>query len=401
VKLASIKQCDDALVYLERYVDEGTKTYSAYSQRSETDPAYKPRSGLDSFPLVTVRIPIERVSIVEAEPDSRLKEFYVRHGEVRLAIHPETWKASDIPFLEELRALPRDEPIEVSPTASTRTVFTRQIGGLPAHFLKLHYPKRFNRKLRRLNIHNSVAVTREMKAIRHPRFAYLPDVLGVIFGEGGDAWGFLVREAAPRPPLDGGFLIPCFALYGGDLMHSDHPPLLTGLIERSGADPSAFVIDNIMIPVVECWAKAARERGLLLESHAQNTLLEVGDDYLPRRIVHRDFDVWIDFAARRRLALDTPFLGNGIADAPAEQYYSLIYDHFIGREFFDYLLKVLHGFYGVKEDAIRERVKEAFHAAFPENKNFFPEQTSFYFSDEKQPGKVVVLADTHKLPKWR
>ena len=213
MKLASIKQRDDALVYLERYVDEGTKTYSAYSQRSETAPAYKPASGQESFQLVTVRVPSDRVSLIEAEPDSRLKEFYVRHGEVRLAIHPETWEASEIPFLEELRALPRDEPIEVSPTASTRTVFTRQTGGLPAHFLKLHYPKyvsRFNRKLRRLNIHNSVAVTREMKAIRQPRFAYLPDVLGVIFGEGSDAWGFLVREAAPRPPLDGGFLILVF-----------------------------------------------------------------------------------------------------------------------------------------------------------------------------------------------
>ena len=30
-----------------------------------------------------------------------------------------------------------------------------------------------------------------------------------------------------------------------------------------------------MVPIVECWARVARERGILLESHAQNTLLEL------------------------------------------------------------------------------------------------------------------------------
>src|SRR5439155_18064436 len=177
---------------------------------------------------------------------------------------------SGIDCSDELHALPKGEPIQVAPTASTRTVFT--VGGtreVPAHFLKLHYPRRisrFNRRLRRKNIHNSIEGSRDLAHIRFDRFAYLPDSLGFTFGDGGNPWGFLVREATPRPYQGRRFLIPYFALYAGDLKHAGHPPLLVQLIERLGADPEAFVVDEIMIPVVECWAKVVRERGILLES---------------------------------------------------------------------------------------------------------------------------------------
>ncbi len=403
MELGTIMQQADALIYLERYVDEGARTYSRYSQRSETAPPYKPSGKQSSFKLITARIPVDEVQIVEAAPDSRLHNFYICDGEVRFALHPETWAAENIPFLDELRKYPQGDAIEVSPTASTRTVLVRNADNLPPHFLKLHYPKyvsRFNRRLRRLNICNSVAVTRDIKNICHPRFAYLPDELGFIFGTGSDAWGFLVREAHPHPLLQGGSLIPGFALYGGDLMHPDHPPLLVQMIARAKAEPASFVLDNIMIPVVECWAKAASECGFLLESHGQNTLIEVGDDLMPRRIVHRDFDVWIDFETRKRLGLENSFLGEGIFQYPAEQYYSLVYDHFVGREFFDYLLKTLKRFYKVDERSVRENVKRAFLKAFPDNERLFPSETTYYFSDAEN-GKKFAFIDTGKPPEWR
>src|SRR5262249_4889886 len=150
-----------------------------------------------------------------------LLRHYVRPEEVLFAVHPETWSSAGVDHSDELRALPRGEPIRVAPTASTRTVFTvgcpREV---PAHFLKLHYPRRssrFNRRLRRKNIHNSIEGTRDLAHVRFDRFAYLPDVLGFTYGPGDDAWGFLVREAAPRPYQGQRPLVPYFALYAGDL----------------------------------------------------------------------------------------------------------------------------------------------------------------------------------------
>lgn len=118
-----------------------------------------------------------------------------------------------------------------------------------------------------------------------------------------------------------------------------------------------------MQPIVECWANVVRERGILLESHSQNLLLEIDHHFQPTRIVHRDCDVWIDGDVRHHLGLDTPFLGACVSHSPLfsrEQYYSLVYDHFIGRELFDYLLKTLSRSFAIDEKEVRGNVAAAF-----------------------------------------
>jgi len=183
-----------------------------------------------------------------------------------------------------------------------------------------------------------------------------------------------------------------------------HPALTLQLIEQSGAPPGSFVVDEIMVPVVECWAAVAGRCGVLLESHAQNTLLEVDEEYRPRRIVHRDFDVWIDTDARRRAGLPVPFIDAEpppSSHAPIEQHYSLIYDRFIGEEFFEYVVKLLEQAYNVRPSQIRARVGEAFHRAFPGATQVFPPNTTFYFSDASSSGHDFTLVDTHQRPRWR
>jgi hypothetical protein len=406
MKLDGILQGNQALLYMERYVDEGTRTYSPFAAKSEAAPEYQPRSGRPSFGLITVFAPQSLVSIFKADPHRKLLEFYVQSEQVRFLIHPETWASSGIDNLDELHALRRGEPLEVAPTASTRTVLTTETpANVPRHFVKLHYPRRisrFNRRLRRKNIHNSVEATHDLAYVSFDKFAYLPDSLGFIYGDGDNPWGFLVREQTPRPFQEARFLIPYFALYGGDLQHPEDRPLLVQMIERLGAEPQSFVIDEIMIPVLDCWAKVVRERGILLESHAQNLLLEIDSDFIPRRVVHRDFDVWVDAEARKRAGLevigasigtDTPY--------PREQHYSLVYDHFIGRELFDYLLGVLTRFYSAKEPVVRGRVAEAFQRNFPDADVFLPGDTTYYFSNELLPGNEFRLVDTKRAPEWR
>jgi hypothetical protein len=406
MELDGILQGDQALLYMERYVDEGTRTYSPFAAKSEAAPEYQPRSGRQSFELISVFAPQSQVSIYLADPQRNLLEFYVQSEQVRFLIHPEIWASSGIDNLDDLQALRRGEPLQVAPTASTRTVLTTETPpDVPHHFVKLHYPRRisrFNRRLRRKNIRASVEATRDLAHVKFDKFAYLPDSLGFIYGDSGDPWGFLVREGIPRPFQEARFLIPCFALYGGDLRHPEDRPLLVQMIERLGAEPQSFVIDEIMIPVLDCWAKVVRERGILLESHAQNLLLEIDSDFRPRRVVHRDFDVWSDAEARKQAGLEVLDASFG-ADTPypREQSYSLVYDHFIGRELFDYLLGILTRFYSAKESAVRGRVAEAFHRNFPDADVFLPGDTTYYFSNELLPGNEFRLVDTKRTPEWR
>src|SRR5262245_24011467 len=59
-------------------------------------------------------------------------------------IHPETWASFD--NLNGLNDLRRGEPLQVAPTASTRTVLTTETpANVPRHFVKLHYPRRISR----------------------------------------------------------------------------------------------------------------------------------------------------------------------------------------------------------------------------------------------------------------
>ncbi|WP_342628617.1 IucA/IucC family protein [Nguyenibacter vanlangensis] len=409
MKLDAVIQDRQALLSMERYVGLGTKTYSPLAARTEAGPAYQPESGVASFDLVTVTVPRERVSVFQAAPAGHLAEYYLRPDGIRFAIHPATWVMEGvkegIAHLEDLRALPRGAAIRVAPTASTRTVLT--VGPeMAPHFLKLHYPvriSRFNRGLLRRNVQNSVAITAEMAQARSERFAYLPETLGFAFGTDEKAWGFLVREVIARPPIAGRFLIPCFALYGRDIRAPDDPPLLVQMIARLRVDPAAFVVNEIIVPVIAFWCWGAR-RGLLLESHAQNTLIEIDRDFRPRRIVFRDFDIWIDTETRRRCDLGLPFPGAGLvpdAGQSMEQYYSIVYDRFIGHNFFDYLLDLLRRFYDVEEEVVRQRARAAFHQFFPEAQHFFPKDTVFYFSKDAPPGHEFMIEDLRQPPEWR
>ena len=202
-----------------------------------------------------------------------------------------------------------------------------------------------------------------------------------------------MREAAQRPSVEGRLLIPGFALFAQDIRNPDDPPLLAQIIERLDAEPLSFAVEEIFAPIVECWCAAAR--GFLLESHAQNTLLEVDSDFRPRRIVHRDFDVWIDSEARRRLGLDSSRLNLGAGPDPGrpiEQRYSVVYDRFIGHGFFDYLLDLLKRNYGIAEERVLSCVREVFHRAFPDADRFF------------QADDVLLRQDFHPLAassSWR
>ena len=108
------------------------------------------------------------------------------------------------------------------------------------------------------------------------------------FGGAHQSWGFIVRQAIPAPVPSSSLLIPAFALYGHDALCPQDPPILIQLIEKSGISPERFIAREILLPVIQTWAGVARERGILLESHAQNTLIEVDENLKPRRIVHRD-----------------------------------------------------------------------------------------------------------------
>lgn len=408
MKLQEIIENPDAFMYMERYVNEGSRTYSPFSKDIQVLSPYSPLSETKSFKVPLFRVPRSAVTVFLGEPDPELSEYYVKDDSILFPIHPEIASDTSIPYIAELIRFPREGEIAVVPTSSTRTVFAKNHDGLPPHFLKLHYPRRisrFIRNIRRKVVENSIEVSRDLLAMPPlSGVGYLSESIGLAYGDSENGWGVIIRESTPRPYQETGkYLIPYFALYSQDRYRDQDEPLLVQLVRFLNAKPEEFIFSNIMLPLIKSWCEITLTRGILLESHGQNTLLELNGLLEPTRIIHRDFAVRIDPEVRALRKLSMPFVTKRIgieAPHPKNRIYSLLYDHFISHHLFDYIAQLAETKLGVSRSLLYTKCKEAFHSYFPDASSQFP-KTTFYYSPEILPDNQSELVDTNQLPNWR
>ncbi|MBI4175448.1 short-chain oxidoreductase [Candidatus Berkelbacteria bacterium] len=396
-------------ISLERYLGGGTRTYSQFSATTDTPTQYLPNGPETGFRLPCFTIPQShpQVMIYTAEPDPLLTAAYLPDQTVIFPVHPALLGDQEIAYLADIEKFASDTSLFVAPSASIRTVMPLDTS-LPFHFLKLHYPRRISRFLRRLRqrgIDFYLMVTRDLADWNAPsEFAYFPETLGITFGDYEEGWGYVVREGIPRPIINSSsVIIPFFALYGQDLRAPQDPPLIVQLIRQLGAQPKEFVLTKIILPTVDCWIRAARERGILFGSHAQNTLLELTANLQPSRIIHRDFDLRIDPVFRTMQNLPIPFKKNVLgADIhePRERVYSLIYDAYMGHHLFDYLTRTVGEWFGVAAHHIESATRDYFREHFYDYKKVFDDQT-YYYTNEILPNNRSQLVPTGQPPRWR
>jgi hypothetical protein len=237
------------------------------------------------------------------------------------------------------------------------------------------------------------------------RFAFLREVIGLAHKNldpdfpRGENWGYLVRDMVPFP--DSGVerpLIPGFALYGKDYYDPQKPLLLFDLI--GDRDPLAYVLDNIMLPIVRHWTGCYRHFGFILEPHGQNVLLELDKDGAIGRIVHRDLSVGIDMRRRRDLGLPDGKL-NGYNRTEQGAFCSITYDRFIGGHFFDRLVQAcLDRYPYLDRDDFTRPCRAEFARCLPEYADYFPE-TVWYFSEQRDQFNKPLHRDTGATPQWR
>jgi len=336
MKLEDVLNFPLGYIYMERFIDK--REYSPFCEYSEVDERYRTSSDHDSFDLPSFLVPRERCSIFLADPSKNLRTTYDRDT-IPFRFHPELLGINDDQFIE-LKRCKEGKAIPVVPTSSTRTVLSLAV---PPHFIKLHLPKRisrFNRRLRTSSVEYSVSISRDLEKVTFNQFAYLPETIGIAYDRNG-GFGFLVREISPRPLEQDRFLIPYFSLYSQDTKKSGDKPLLVQMIDLRGEDPTSFVLEKILSPLIRAWCVVLKERGILLESHGQNVLLEIDHDLNPNRVVHRDFQSsMVNPSIRVAEGLDNPFKKHLIGvDGyfTREQEYSLVYDYLIGHHLFDSL----------------------------------------------------------------
>ena len=399
------------LTYLERYRNEGTRTYSVHAGYTEAQQSYRPDSDNTQFTLPVFAVPRNQMQVFTANPSAELNDTYLSSDTAFFCIHPQVLQQQpDDPYVKQTLSIgsARDD-ITVSPSSSTRTLYVHHTK--TPHALKVHFPfriSRYHRRMRREVVEQAVVVSMELEngiGRLDDRFAFFREVIGVVHqnlqpdSPRGENWGYLVRDLQPFPAGDAdGSLIPGFALYGSDFFDPTTPPLLFTLM--ADKDPNDFVVGEIMLPIIRHWVDCFQNFGYLLEPHGQNVLLEVDSDLNITRFVHRDLSIGIDMRRRRELDLPDGNLNN-YNRMESSVFHSIVYDKFMGGHFFDRIVALCREKFPklAKEDFCKP-CRDEFERIFPDHRKYFP-QTIQYFSEERDQFGKPLFQDTGRAPEWR
>lgn len=361
---------------------------------SEVDPQYHPRVGNEK---INVPYQLRNDSVLKtAYPNKALLEFMLHDG-VRFFTHPQ-WST-----------FPYDGIVPATPTASTRTVFAEENN--LSYFIKLHFPgriSRFNRRLRPSSVQHSIDISADLEEAcdtAPSSFAYLPESIGMFIPQE-HGYGCIIRETTPRPVAqEKRMFVPFFSLYSKDPQDPLEKPLLIQLIEHAKEEPLKYVTQHIIEPFLANWIWCAQTRGLLLESHCQNTLLELNEQYEPTRIVYRDFQsIMVDPITREKNNLPIQFkkhiIGSKEEPFSREEEYSLVYDHFAASYVFPYFSQCLKEYAGIPEQEIEHAIKKTFQTLFPKQETCFPKSV-VTMSDNIFEDNQIEVNNTNEQPKYR
>lgn len=400
-----------SFVYLDRYRNEGTRTYSNHANYTEAREKYRPNAGCQSFNLVLFEVPREQMIVYCANPPQELAASYLNKHKVMFAIHPQVLESCpDDPYVQHTLSLcTGQKQTSVVPSSSTRTLYVKDHG--TPHAIKVHFPfkiSRYGRRMRDEVLEQAVNVSRELEngiVYLDGRFAFLREVIVVVHknlqpdSTRGENWGYLVREMTPFPPVNGeSHLIPGFALYGEDYFEPNVSLLLYDLI--GDRDPVEFVLESIMLPIIRHWVECFRHFGFLIEPHGQNVIFEVDDNYTVSRIVYRDLSVGIDMRRRRDIGLPSHQL-NQYNRMEHNAFHSITYDKFMGGHFFDRLVTAcLENYADLSREDFTRPCREEFDRIFPEHVHYFP-RTVWYFSEKRDSCNKPLFQDTGLPPEWR
>ncbi|MBK9072947.1 MAG: hypothetical protein IPL79_18400 [Myxococcales bacterium] len=296
---------------------------------NEQDPRYAPEAG-NVFEIESYWLDANDVHQFDSggfEPGLRAVLTRVHDGkpQVRLLVHPESKQ-----LYAKLTARAQKAPSFMgTATSSSRTLLVWEQGKeASAFFAKLSLDAVIggaSRTVSSSQVVRSVGISKILAsdgASLPESFGYFPEPWGIV-PKGMDEAGMLVR-AVPADIASGRTrLVPLFSLYAEPKDGAE--PLLRGMIKRSGLAPDVFIKAKILRPFARQWAQLVFEHGITSEPHAQNVLMEIGEDGQPTgRFMHRDFGGFaadLDYRASLGMAevADLPVLTTVAQDYRAER----------------------------------------------------------------------------------
>lgn len=363
MKLEELKNYSklDGLMYLERFVCQ--KFHHAFANYSEVSKEFQPQNVYKPFSLPLVN---KNIGKITSWGNNQTLNSLLETG---FPVHPDTFFDLKKFNLEKVGELP------VLPTCSTRTLLV-EYDSNPC-FLKTHLERYISRTKRIIeyeaiekNIHISDIIRKGFAKNEISKdFGFLLDIGGAALSLGDKHVGVIIRKTEPFPEIpQSRHLVPVFSLYSKDKHNIDDSPLLIQLIDRAKADPFDYVIENIAVPLMKHFNFFAREMDILLQPHAQNTLLELDENFSVIRIIHRDVP---------SRTIKTEF---GKERWPSYIEYSMMYDNYLCRDSLKLIGDLISSYYNIGNGKFTESIKERFQSIitikdrFPNEEYTLPER---------------------------
>lgn len=246
-------------LFLERYMNEGTRVYAPSAAYRDLPRRFDPVLGDVDFALPLYRV-LGTIS------DDRLG--CLGDGEnVLLPLHPAAVsRASQLP--------PVAKVLRVAPLANARTVLVLSgLEGLDGKFVKLHYPRRLSRFRRDLTLSQCRFEVAVVEAAAEAGLPVLPD-LGFVGSIELDV-GAVVRDTVVVGWGPGLEYVPLFSMYGQRYGQPRSWGRLFELAVAPGDDLASVLVRTVVKPMFLLYRGIYESLGAFPSLHGQNVLLGV------------------------------------------------------------------------------------------------------------------------------
>jgi hypothetical protein len=288
---------ENSITYLERFVNNGSP--SGFTIKCSTSDLTSP-FGKSEFinPFVCI-----------ANNDNFLNYGYIpkidfdncNDKQNWILIHPDMldnpiFKSKDLKISEA-------KSVRLVPTASARTL--QNIDSEYKGYFKLHYEGNIGRLNRDLTYPKAISGPEISKIIEtlidnsllDDRLTHLPElgarVLKAIDENGKSVeWGMVWRDLKPygKDTSKIKHIIPVFSLFAKDRNNINHRTLLEQIITEKYYDPTTYIIDYLINPIIECYFSLLCNSGIQAEWHAQNLLIGFDENFFPVKFITRDLE---------------------------------------------------------------------------------------------------------------
>jgi hypothetical protein len=361
-----------------------------WGELSDVDERYNPQL-TDTCAAPYALIPRSALHFHYADSDQRLLSLVFQSRTAMFVWHPDALA----PVGQEPRGT-----LTVAPLASTRTLWTRRLR--PNVMVKTNLPKRHfgaNRALTGREVAYSIALSHEIEqtlASSDLPFGFLPETIGLVYGDPEDGVGVIYREPRPRPHTpDRRLLVPYHALHSPDPLAPGDPLLLIQLVQQfGGSDPLGYFTERITGRLQAAWCAFVLSNGVLLEVHGEDAFLEMDTEIRPRRLIFQDFQsARTDALIRARKGLpDLPSLNNASGGSRGQEL-SLSYDYILGELLLRRLVNAFIAHYQMFTfTEVAKHIAQQFHSTVGSLANLLP--ATAYGYKYLRAGEQLTIAPT-------